>query len=276
MSYSIFYRAMFLKMSDGTFIPMIESGDNNVWEVGRNRRAREWTACRWLHESDEQRRLFSLAEKDIIEAAQNEIDKTLERYVGTEPAFGGEKYTREAVLSNLGFFNGIKVYGRSETSAAAFLGFIKSGIRNAVTWDDLAQLGCSVHLGWYEEGGNYRREYAASENELAEKWAKCLEEGVKYPWIGFSECVGDVLWRKVQQRRPKVERKKPTEFFVIGFSYQFCERYVVELTSRNLKFNPFKDSAHRYASRKVAENVAERIGRRFSQVSNIRVELATA
>ncbi len=58
MSYSIFYRAMFLKMSDGTFIPMIESGDNNVWEVERNRRAREWTACRWLHESDEQRRLF--------------------------------------------------------------------------------------------------------------------------------------------------------------------------------------------------------------------------
>ena len=51
---------------------------------------------------------------------------------------------------------------------------------------------------------------------------------------------------------------------------------MVELTSRNLKFNPFKDSAHRYASRKVAENVAERIGRRFSQVSNIRVELATA
>ena len=29
MSYSILYRSMFVKMSDGRFIPMMEMGDNN-------------------------------------------------------------------------------------------------------------------------------------------------------------------------------------------------------------------------------------------------------
>ena len=50
MSYSILYRSMFVKMSDGRFIPMMEMGHNNVWECnygrGRNRRARSWSNIR--------------------------------------------------------------------------------------------------------------------------------------------------------------------------------------------------------------------------------------
>ena len=47
MSYSILYRSMFVKLSDGRFIPMMEMGDNNVWDCnygrGRGRRSRSWS-----------------------------------------------------------------------------------------------------------------------------------------------------------------------------------------------------------------------------------------
>lgn len=277
MSYTIFYRAMFMRMSDGTYIPMIEMGDSNVWDVDRNRRSREWSSCRWMHESEEQRRLYSLAESEILGAAQREVDSRVERYAGTEPAFGGEKYTREDVLSNLGYFNGIHVSGRSITSASNFLNFIKSGIRNAVSWDDLKQTGCSLHLGWYEEGGNYRREYARDEDELREKWAGCYAAGIT-PWICFGEVLGDRLWDMVRSRnrKPRPERKQLTEYFVIRFNLRGADRYMVKLTSRNLRYNPYQDEAHKYTSRKVAERAAGSIYRRFPQISDIRVERVPA
>ena len=47
MSYSILYRSMFVELSDGRFIPMMEMGDNNVWDCnygrGRDRRSRSWS-----------------------------------------------------------------------------------------------------------------------------------------------------------------------------------------------------------------------------------------
>lgn len=272
MSYSIFYRAMFVKMNDGTYIPIIESGDNNVWDVDRNRRSRDWSSCRWMHESKEQRKLYSIPEKDILAAAQHEVEVTLERHVGVEPPFGGKKYTEEDVLSDLGYFNCIKVSGKSTTSARDFLNFVKSGFRNAVSWDDLREIGGSIYLGWYEKDGPYRREYAKDEEELSGKWTKCLNEGIT-PWIGLTEWDGGRLWNRVRERnrRPRPERKTPSEFFIISFTYQEVERYLVRLTSRNLKFNPWRDRAYKYSSRESAEKAIESISRRFSQVSNLRI-----
>ena len=42
MSYTIFYRSMFVKTSDNKYIPIIEGGDNNCYEAGSMRRARSW------------------------------------------------------------------------------------------------------------------------------------------------------------------------------------------------------------------------------------------
>ena len=46
MSYSILYRSMFVKMSNGKYIPMMEMGDNNVWDCSYGRgcakRSRSW------------------------------------------------------------------------------------------------------------------------------------------------------------------------------------------------------------------------------------------
>ncbi len=276
MSYSIFYRAMFIKLSDGTYIPMIESGDNNVWEADNRRRARDWSACRWMHESDEQRRRIALTEGEIVGSALREIDRIRERYVGEEPAFGGPKYTEENVMKRFSYFSCVHVSGHSTSSAKTFLNFIKSGFRNAVTMDELREWGCSVRLGWWEQD-KYQCDYAQDEKELLDKWNMYLAKGIT-PYVCLSSHNGEYAWTMVKTRnvKPRKERRKPTEYYVIRFTLACCDRFLVKLTSRNLLYNPYSEYAHKYASRKVAENAAASIGRRFSQISNIRVEQVAA
>lgn len=270
---------MFIKMSNGEYIPMIESGDNNVWDVDRNRRSRDWESCRWLHETEEQRKRFSLTEDEILNAARREITQNLERYVGKEPAFGGTPYTKEQVLADLGFFNCIQISGHSTTSASQFFNFIKSGIRNATTFEEMR---CGVRLSWYElsedkKSSKWGTDYAMDENELAQKWAEHLAQG-RTPWIGLSEGNGNHAYDIVRARnkKPRAERKKPTEWYVISFNYGGCERFLTKLTSRKIFFNPWRDYAHKYSSRKVAENTVANISRRFEQLTDIRVQYVSA
>ena len=75
MSYSILYRSMFIKMSDGRFIPMMEMGDNNVWECnygrGRNRRARSWSNIRL----NKKQKFFTEEEiRNFLEGWNNEFE----------------------------------------------------------------------------------------------------------------------------------------------------------------------------------------------------------
>lgn len=196
MSYSIFYRAMFIKMKDGSYIPMIESGDSNVWECDNRRRAREWCACRWTFETPEQRERYSLSEQEIMDAAQHDVDKHVQEYAGKEPAFGGQPYTKEAVLADLGFFNCIHISGHGTTSASRFLNFFKSGFRHAITMDDLEG---GLSLFWYDNTNGGHHEYVKNEEELAEKWSEFQSKGVK-PWITLSEGRAEYAWRGMKIR----------------------------------------------------------------------------
>lgn len=275
MSYTIFYRAMFIKMSNGEYIPLIESGDNNVWDVDRNRRSRKWASCRWLKESEAQRRRFSLTEEEILDIARKEIRSTVEEYNGKEPPFGGTPYTEKQILENLGDFNTIKVYGRKTTSATNFFNFIKSGIRNATTFKELS---CGLRLSWYElsedkSSSSYCTDYAKDEEELARKWKQFQNRDIT-PWIELSEASADYAWERIKKRtrRPHTERKEPKELFVITFNYRGGQYYMTQLTTRNIKFSSFDNSAYKYTSCKLAENAAKKICQRFSQFNDIRVK----
>ena len=277
MSYTIFYRAMFVKLSDGTFIPVIESGDNNVWDVGRNRRSRSWSSCRWLRESEEQRKRFSLTGDEIIDLAKREIQAVVDENVGKEPAFGGATYTKEYILSDLGYFNGIHVCGHSLTSAARFLGFMKSGLRNAVTFEEM---NCGLRLSWYEKKENeetvrHCTDYANNENELVQKWTEFQEMGIT-PWIGFGEAAGERLWDfvKARNRKERPEKTVPTDYYVISF-YHNGKQYVRKYTSKRLSYSESITFARKYSSRKVADAAASIIARRFSQIVDVQVELVS-
>lgn len=277
MSYTILYRAMFVKLSDGTFIPVIESGDNNVWDVDRNRRSRSWSACRWLRESEEQRKRFSLTGDEIIDLAKREIQAVVDENVGKEPAFGGAPYTKEYILSDLGYFNGVHVCGHAVTTAARFLGLVKSGLRNAVTFEEM---NCGLRLSWYEKTENeetirHCTDYANDENELAQKWAEFQERGIT-PWIGFGEAAGERLWDfvKARNRKERPEKATSADYYVISFYYS-GKRYVQKYTTRRLLHNDSIAYAHKYSSKKVADAAASIIARRFSQIVDVQVEFVS-
>ena len=215
MSYTIFYRAMFVKLRNNTYIPIIESGDNNVYEFDNKRRAREWTSCRWIFEPEEQKKKYDFTEDEILANAQKDIDKTVQQYEGKEPAFGGEPYTKKAILSDLGFFNCIRIYGRRNTTASQFLSFFKSGFKNCITMEELQEKGRWLILSYYEDE-KYQKLYVNTENELAEKWVQCQEKGIM-PWIGFDfvDSLYDEI--KMRNRKPREKKEHTGDSFVVSF-----------------------------------------------------------
>lgn len=273
MSYSIFYRAMFIRLSDGTFIPMIESGDNNVWDVDRNRRSRSWSACRWNYETDEQKACYSLTQNEILDLAYHNILKYLDQYAGKTRINGTTPYTKKEILDDLGYFNCIKVSGREVTSASRFMNFFKSGFRNAITFgEDI----CALSLSWYEKtenGTSFKKQYVASEQELREEWANHLANGI-IPWIGIGECSAEGAWQSVRERnrRCTIQKKAPSELYIISFTYNSAKNYMVKIANGKLYCNILESKAHRYSSRKVAENAAKRFAKKYSLIKDIRVE----
>lgn len=266
MSYSIFYRAMFIKMKDGTYIPTIESGDNNVWDCDGRRRSREWCSSRWIHETEEQKARFSLTEEEIISSAQAFVDKKVEEYDGREPAFGGEPYTKEQVLKDFFFFSSVKISGASEQTAARFVGFFRSGIRNAVPMCDV-----TVFLAWYEQDNKYDREFVKTEEDLAATWERLRARGIT-PWICLTDGSAQRAWRDVKacNRMNRVKREH-TECFIVALNENGTDKYLLRLTGRHLWFTRWADSAHKYATRKGAEHAAKRVVGRFVGVTEAKV-----
>lgn len=239
---------MFLKIKDGSFIPFIESGDNNVWEVGRNRRSRSWESCRWTFEDDERKNRISLTEDEILGAAQEEINR------------GGNDC--------------IKLSGHSGWGTPAqFLSFFRSGFRHAVTFDDLRRESCFVTLGYWKDG-NYSAEYATSEEELLRKWDEFLSLGIR-PYVGlglYSEHVWTVMKRNTNRRIQRNYRNSSSTFVVV-FSYCGNTRYAQKLTSRHLNITDSCKHAFRYASLRSAEATAAKISGKYGKsVSDVRVE----
>ena len=68
MSYSILYEKQFIKVGDNLFIPMVECGDNNVYEASNGRkRARSWCNDKWIANGK------TICTREDIENRVNEI-----------------------------------------------------------------------------------------------------------------------------------------------------------------------------------------------------------
>lgn len=278
MSYSIFYRAMFLKTRDNKYVPIIESGDNNVWEADLRRRVRDWDALRWRFETEEQHRRYALSEKEILDAAQKVIDDTLSEHEGKTPPFEGEPHTRQQILADFSYFRAITVYGHRTTTAAQFLNFVRSGIRNAVSFDDLQREHCPVMVSWWIEG-KHHAETAADENELEAIWNRCLSEGFT-PYLGYG-ALAESLWREVKSRtrREKARRQSAGNHgqFIISFKHLGCETFVYKLTSRRVLMTRNREFAKKYASSSSAGNACRRLSpARFENISDVKIQKITA
>ena len=184
MSYTILYRAMFVKLSGDKYIPMIESGDNNVWECDNRRRARSWCHARWIMKSKTE---YAFTADEIMKGVEAMIDSVKARYVGNErPDYdrrGEGVYTDKEIENRFGWFDGISVYskGTTNTTAQQIRNFFKKGIVMAATLDDIR---LDVH--WCPKYPNYEHRYVSTEEKLAAAFRKVWIQGLMYGLVSLA------------------------------------------------------------------------------------------
>jgi len=148
MSYSIFYDKQFIKVGDNLFIPMIEGGDNNVYEAAGNgrKRARSWSNSRWVTDG----KYYS--SKQEMENKINEV--RLERMKSSAEnvkQFNDESWAYDD--KRFGWHEGIAIYGKhtSNTTFGNFKGFFMKGCDEAMTVEELLKYDVQirVHLPYW-------------------------------------------------------------------------------------------------------------------------------
>ena len=190
MSYSILYRAMHIQTSKG-ILPMVEIGDNNVYEWDNKRRARSWNNLR--------------ADNKVLFKDWEEINQSIETWNKSykdkqeEHRNSDKEWKRETADGSFGYFEAMAVYGKStwNTTFNDVRNLIKSGMKYMLTIDEAIKSGRLYISGEWE--GYTQKPPVAVENE--EMLFKALEEN---SWIIFIRV--DALYDK---QKAKVMMAKP-------------------------------------------------------------------
>ena len=151
MSYSILYRSMFVKMSDGRFIPMMEMGDNNVWDCnygrGRGRRSRSWSNINL----NRGQKFFTEGEiKKFLEGWNNDFEAKRQKDLNSD----NEWDRNMAENASFGYYEAISVYGKGTTNITTFndvRNIVLGGIKNCISLQDAIEK-CNLKITYWENG----------------------------------------------------------------------------------------------------------------------------
>lgn len=156
MSYSIYYKAQFIKVDENSVIPYVEAGDNNVWEMDNKKRAREWTNIRFKDTG------FITTNEALITAIDNMRTSAMQRAEDNTKQYGaGWEYSDKA----FGYHEAIAIYGKSthNTTFAAFKSIFTNGIAQAMTIEEFKERRIMFHV---YVSPYFREELAAAGKEV--------------------------------------------------------------------------------------------------------------
>lgn len=262
MSYTIFYRALFVKTRNNKYVPIIEAGDNNVWECDLHRRARSWSTVRLLEDSK-----ATLTANEIMGGVERWIKNKKEQYVG-KPTDSFDKncttrYTEKDIEQNFGYFDSL-VIGSGycyNTSAQMVRNFFKRAIERAVDFDKIP-----LEITWYVHDPNDRYSsktesvYPKTEDELEEMFNAAKAKGCS-PWVTFRHGYDADYILQMQKIDRMNERYKNKHEHKRGFVVTIAGHYLSKATSRNFRYTDGISWAHVYTTRKAAEKIQQRIQR---------------
>lgn len=257
MSYTIFYRSLFVKTREGKYIPMIESGDNNCYEINNRRRARSWDCVRLTEEPK-----LSLTAGEIMAGVERWIKDKKEQYIGRPiDVFDmtSRPITEQDVEDDFGNYDGLAIGNAnwSKTSAQTVRNFFKRGIENAIGFGEI-----DMEVMWYDIDPNDRtsskteRRYPKTEDELTEMFEKVKAEG-STPYVSFAnQYAPERIFeqRKAERMRNRAHREKTKGYVVTINGY-----YFTRMAARHFNYDYGLGWAHVYATRKAAENMQQRI-----------------
>lgn len=153
MSYSILYRSMFVKLSDGRFIPMMEMGDNNVWDAsyrGKARRSRSWSNINL----NRGQKFFT--HEEIVKELDNWYNESEQKR--DRDRNSGDEYDKNAAENaSFGYYEAIAVYGKGRTHGTSFKdvrNIVLSGVKNCISVEDaIKKCGLEI-IYWKKEEGD--------------------------------------------------------------------------------------------------------------------------
>ena len=262
MSYTIMYRSMFVKMSDGKYIPLVEMGDNNVWECDNRRRARSWQQL--IINGNYKGLAYSREEimqyvESLVDIEKKRVGKPYEDYEHKEGV-----YTEKEIEQRWGYYSCIAISGNghcNNTSAQQWRNFMQKGFDQAVSFETDREVILDLH--WCTEYPHYEHRLVKSEQELVQTWEELKDIG-RDIWISYGYgYYADRLWERHRKRTEKKPQQPKDTGYVVKIGY----RWVSKMTSRNCWHNSWMEYAKRYATRKAAEKVAERIRTNFDSIT---------
>ena len=203
MSSTILYRAMFVRVGDNQYIPMIEIGDSNVFEssAGNAKRVRDWQ--NWRVPGREE--FFIHTREQIMAGVENLINDYKNRYVNqptNEWDNTSERYwTFKEVEKNLGWLSATTIYGKScaKTTARMIRNFFKRGFDNCFDivggrWTILGHI--PIVLRHYNEDGRTENTTFDTVGEMVETLTSA--DGRK-SWLEYNY-TADTIWRYLKSQ----------------------------------------------------------------------------
>ena len=251
MSYEIIYNKQFIKLpKSNKVIPFILCGSNNCYETSRynkrEKRARDWTVITYYNEHG-----FIYSDPEILlQNIKSERDHKVAKVTSPEYWDKDSNYTAEDVDSSYGYFTSISLsgYHTTKTTFQNYLSLFKSGIKNALTLEQLKELGLTIKFKDYtwQPPDDYERpnfEVITSEDHFYSELEKVNEfkkksyinrSGEKencWAYLTFNahyETVLDILKR--YRKKNKIKKSKSAvalnKYFVLENDMGYLIRYV--------------------------------------------------
>jgi hypothetical protein len=197
MSHTILYRAMFAKVGNDQYIPLVEYGSNNCY-VGK-KRERNWSNISLAPTEGKTKLVYSRAEyMTLIDGYINEIKA---KHVNQPKSYFNESegyWTMKDIEQDFGYFSSLCVNNK-RTSARMLRNFFERGFENAfdLTDKDCVCLPQNIQIKKYVsietlETTNIR---CATLDELR----TALEtEDADHSWVTIAEWLAESLWQDVQ------------------------------------------------------------------------------
>ena len=262
MSHEIVYQKQFLKTEDGNVIPLVSIGSNNCYtnEIdsrgrGYEKRSRDWSA------------IYSNGSNQNVSIAPEKLLEIVEKYTG------GNSYQQH-----------FKMYSKW-VDDAGLIRFMKSGIKNAKTIEELSELNAypiELRAGfsvWYKSNEQYSDGSYVSKNKFEDyKYIKTsqdlteflnfADERIKtkldnesvYVHLSFTS---EKAIPYPKNKKTRSNKEKPEEYWTI---IRADGAYLKKLTRGGARLSYYKSDSKCFNTEKAANTYIEKnlLNSRFS------------
>lgn len=265
MGYEIIYDKQFIK-ADKFFVPMILAGSNNCYQFDRSnrgRRSRDWGAVSYICDGQQ------LATAETILA---NIEKEREAVLARE---------RDAddpdPLKSYGYYSSLAIGGSTRrTTFAAYKGLFVTGMKKALTVEQLKEEGVGVNVHMYDYNGEHEKKALAQRipwlgNVTVTSTLHLLETiklftetytGTEFSWyVGFDEWNLEDKMKRIRRKYFPVS-KANVEYESVRVDQYFTVKtpngyFFYKRIKYGYKFSPYPQ--HKFLTKKEAQRFADRM-----------------